>query len=100
MQRDEVIVQEDGSIVVISEPAEIEVVTVGEQGPSGSTNTHYEQAFTAQSTVTVLHGLGHRPAVTIVDSAGDEVEAEVVHNSNSQLTLLFSANFSGTVLCN
>ena len=39
-----------------------------------SRDAHYEQTFTNQSQVSVEHNLGKRPAVTIIDSAGDECE--------------------------
>ncbi len=61
---------------------------------------NFSQAFISQSTVVVAHNLGKYPAVTVIDSAGDEVEGFVDHNSTNQLTITFSASFSGTVICN
>lgn len=61
---------------------------------------NFIQAFTSQTTVTVTHNLGKRPAVTIIDSANDECEGDVVHTSINQLVVTFSASFSGTVICN
>src|SRR4051794_3616096 len=60
----------------------------------------YTQDFTVASSVTVAHNLGKYPAVTVIDSAGDEVEGFVQYLSNNQLTVSFSTSFSGTVLCN
>lgn len=59
----------------------------------------YSQAFNA-STVVVTHNLGKRPSVTVVNSAGDEVEGQVTHDSANQCTLVFSGSFVGTVYCN
>jgi hypothetical protein len=49
----------------------------------------------ASSTWNLTHGLGGRPSVTIVDSAGTTVIGEVVYNSDTSITVLFSAPFSG-----
>lgn len=47
------------------------------------------------STWNITHSLGGRPSVTIVDSAGTTVIGEVVYNSDTSITVLFSAPFSG-----
>lgn len=69
------------------------------QGGGGS-DSNFAQSFTNSSTVTVEHMLGKFPAVTIIDSAGDEVIGETVHMDNDSVTINFSAPFSGKVICN
>lgn len=101
--------------VVVTSETTVDVITVGIQGPPGpglSTtdqlaegaqhryDRHYEQAFTNQSSVTVNHNLGKRPAVTVIDSAGDEVFGDVEHVGPNELTISFGSNFTGTVICN
>ena len=49
----------------------------------------------ASSTWNITHDLGGRPSVTIVDSAGTVVVGDVVYNSNTSITVSFSAPFSG-----
>lgn len=49
---------------------------------------------------TITHNLGKYPSVTIVDSAGDEVEGMVNHTSFSSLIVTFSAAFSGKAYLN
>jgi hypothetical protein len=66
----------------------------------GTGDLHYETAFSTSTFVTVTHNLGKKPAVTVIDSAGDEVEGDIDHLTNNQFTLTFSASFSGTVFCN
>lgn len=61
---------------------------------------HYEEAFTSQTLVTVTHGLGKYPAVSVIDTAGDEVEGTVNHVTTSQLTITFSPATSGVIICN
>lgn len=56
---------------------------------------HIHTQSYASSTWTITHALGGRPSVTIVDSAGTVVIGEVVYNSNTSITVLFSAPFSG-----
>lgn len=75
----------------------------GLQGPPGSdaTDKHYRHVqATALATWIVNHGLGKFPAVTVVDSSGTEVEGQVIYNSTTQITLNFSAAFSGEAFCN
>lgn len=59
----------------------------------------FSQAFSSDSVV-VVHNFGKYPSVTVIDSAGDEVIGDVVHNSANQLTITFSASLTGTVYCN
>ena len=50
---------------------------------------------TASATWVITHALGGKPQVTIVDSADTHVFGEVQYNSNTQVTVTFSAAFSG-----
>lgn len=54
----------------------------------------------ASATWNVVHNLAKFPSVTIVDTAGDEVEGEVTHNTNNTLTIKFTAAFSGKAFIN
>lgn len=54
----------------------------------------YTQAI-ASSSWSITHPLGGRPSVTVVDSAGTTVVGEVVYNSDTSVTVLFTAPFSG-----
>jgi hypothetical protein len=54
---------------------------------------HTQASVSAQWVIT--HDLGGRPAVTIVDSAGTVVVGDVSYNSNTQVTISFTAPFSG-----
>lgn len=59
----------------------------------------YEWA-TPETTVTVSHNLGKRPAVTVVDTAGSEIVCDVRHDDNNTVTLTFSAPLRGTAYFN
>lgn len=64
---------------------------------SGSANTrrHEHTQGVASTTWVITHTLGGKPTVTIVDSADTHVFGEVVYNSTTQITVNFSAAFSG-----
>lgn len=72
----------------------------GPPGEGGTSDKYYTQSFTNLSTVVVTHNLGKYPSIVIFDSANDEVEGHVEHNSVNQLTVTFSSSFSGRVVCN
>jgi hypothetical protein len=91
--------------VVITETTEsLQVITVGTQGVAGVAGTsgdlHYSQDFLVTSFITVQHNLGKFPSVTVINSAGDEVEGDVSYIDQNSLTVGFSGAFSGTVKCN
>ena len=65
----------------------------GPPGPGGATYV-YNQG-TAASTWVITHNLGYHPNITVEDSSGNTVEGEITHDSVNQLTLMFSAAFSG-----
>ena len=54
----------------------------------------------ANSTWNITHNLGKYPAVSIVDTGGNEVIGEVVYNNNNSVSLQFSAPFSGKAYFN
>ena len=67
---------------------------------SGSFDKNYTQPFTVTSTVLVAHNLQKYPAVTVVSSAKQIVVGDIIYNDMNNLTVTFSAPFSGTVYCN
>lgn len=64
------------------------------------TDKYYIQNFLSSTFVLVEHNLLKYPAVTVHDSAGDEVVGDVEHLSVNALQITFSAPFSGIVTCN
>jgi hypothetical protein len=93
--------------VIVTPTQDATVISVGIQGPAGPQgipgsggDKTFTQAFASVSSVTVTHNLGKYPAVSVLDSAGDECEGDVDHLSVNQFTVTFSAPFSGSVICN
>ena len=68
----------------------------GDEGGGGEVGASfvYNQG-SPSATWVIVHDLGFRPNVTVEDSAGTTIEGEVVYNNDNQLTLTFSAAFSG-----
>jgi hypothetical protein len=93
-----------GSTTVTINDESATVITAAEQGPQGppgeSGDANFTQSFTSAASVTVNHNLGKYPAVTVMDSAGDEVEGDIDYVSINTIRLNFSAPFSGVVSCN
>jgi hypothetical protein len=97
-----------GNTVVVNPPigstsattvVDINAATTGPQGPAGPAgvsggNFAFTQASPA-STWTISHGLGYRPNISVVDSAGSQVEGNVVWTDINNLTITFSGAFSG-----
>lgn len=54
----------------------------------------------ASSTWVINHNLNKFPNVVVIDSAGSQAIGAVTHNSKNQLTLSFSASFSGVAHLN
>lgn len=72
------------------------LVVVRSTSPSNTLTNRLEfSQQNASATWVINHSLGGKPQVTIVDSADSHVFGEVQYNSNTQITVLFSAAFSG-----
>ncbi len=90
-----VIVNEDTpNTVIINQDAQNQVV-VRLGGAAGNTRRHIHTQSTPATTWVITHTLGGKPSVTVVDSADTMVIGEVTYNSNTQVTVEFTAAFSG-----
>lgn len=54
----------------------------------------------ASDTWVIVHNLNKYPAVSVIDSAGNEVVGEVIYNDANQVTLKFEGGFKGTATLN
>ena len=103
-----VTVTDDAQNVTVIEGSSEETITISDnsqtvtvvEGASGAGDAHFEQSFAATSSVTVTHDLGKKPAVTITDTAGDEVFGDIQHITDNQFIVTFSANTTGDIFCN
>lgn len=69
-------------------------------GDAGSDANYVHTQNSASTTWTVNHGLAKFPAVTVVDSSGNEVIGAVQHIDENNAELTFSAAFSGKAYFN
>jgi len=74
----------------------------GAQGPPGTnaSTTYTFNQTTPVSVWTVAHNLGRFPSATVVDSANNEVDGDLQYIDSNNLTLTFSAPFSGEAYLN
>ena len=68
-------------------------------GAGGDKHFEYDQN-TASPVWVITHNLNNYPSVTIVDSAGNEVEGDIQYTSNNVVTVTFSAGFAGKAYLN
>lgn len=96
----DVIVGDSISVDVISktEQPSVDVIITG--GIVGTDKNFVFTQSSASATWTVNHTLNKFPSVSVVDSAGSIVIGNVTYNSTSQITLTFSASFSGKAYLN
>jgi len=59
----------------------------------------YEQAI-ASATWTIVHNLDKYPSVTVIDSSGDQVFANLSYIDSNELVLNFGAEFCGKAYLN
>lgn len=68
---------------------------------TGAGDKHYTHIQGAPASVwTIVHNLGKRPSVTIVDSSGKEWITEIEHTSDNSCVARFAAAFSGVAYLN
>lgn len=65
-----------------------------------SDDTYIFSQASAASTWVINHNLSKFPSITVVDSSGNVVVGFETYNSNNQITLTFSAPFSGSAYLN
>ena len=70
-----------------------------EQTQSADANFIHTQTIPSD-TWSINHQLKKYPAVTIIDTNGNEIEAEVFHIDQNNLTITFSVVFIGTAVLN
>lgn len=92
------VVETDAGAIVVETPL---VGPQGPRGPAGEGASSYVHNQAAPDDVwAVQHDLGKFPSVTVVDSAGAQVEGSVTFVDDTSLTIEFSAAFSGRAYLN
>ena len=96
----DVIVGDSISVDVVSktEQPSVDVIITG--GIVGTDKNFVFTQSSASATWTINHTLNKFPAIEVVDSANDIVIGNVTYNSTSQITITFTAAFSGKAYLN
>jgi hypothetical protein len=92
------VVEQSSDLAVVEQVSVISEQVVGIQG-RGDAHFIYDQE-TPSDEWTIEHNLGKNPAVTVVDSGGNEWQTAVEHLSADELVVRFSAPFSGRAYLN
>jgi hypothetical protein len=88
-------VSDAGKVVVLGPDGKLSASLLSRQDA-----TYVHDQSTPSDIWIVMHGLGKYPSVTVVDSSGERWSSEVHYDSPNQLTITFSAAFSGKAFCN
>jgi len=99
------VVADECQTLHVEATAALLILSRGEQGPAGispaGADKHFEHVQAVPSAVwTVTHNLDKKPAVTVLDSAGEQCEGEVDYPSQNVVEITFTAPFSGLAVCN
>lgn len=79
----------------------IQVVSIGIQGPPGPGAASYDFTQSSPSTLwTINHNLGYRPQVELRTTGGVIMLAEVTHISVNQVQVSFAVSTAGTARLN
>ena len=81
--------------VVVSENQPNQIVVRTGVVPGGNTRRYVHAQASPNTTWNITHALGGKPTVTIVDSSDTHVIGDVTYNSESSITVSFTAAFSG-----
>lgn len=72
----------------------------GEKGDTGEAPSYLHQQPTAASQWTINHNLGFKPSVELLNSASQEIDADVIHTSDNQVLAVFNLPVSGLARLN
>jgi hypothetical protein len=81
--------------VVISQNAPNQIVVRSSAVPGGNTRRFIHTQASPATSWSITHALGGKPSVTIVDTSDTHVVGDVTYNSESSITVAFTAAFSG-----
>jgi len=86
------------SQITVTENVNQVIVAAGQSGGAHATYTHSQASPSA--TWTIVHNLGCKPSVTIVDSSGNVQIGEVLYVSDNAITVSFVSAFGGYAYLN
>lgn len=110
---EQVLVFEDGEQVLALDGDDVEALDVAEQGPPGPPGAdgpigppgangggYVHSQASAEALWIINHNLGVRPSVSITETGGNELDAEVLHISLNQCHVVFNTPTAGLARVN
>lgn len=101
---EQVLVLEDGSIEIIASAEQGPPGPPGADGPVGppgaSGGGYVHSQASAETLWIINHNLGVRPAVSVSDTGGNELDAQVLHTSLYQCHVIFNTPTAGQARVN
>lgn len=99
------IVERANTVQPVVQQPNVQIARQGLQGRPGrdgaDADLHYRHVQSVPSaTWIVLHNLGKRPSVSVVDSAGTNIVGNIDYVDDNNCTLNFSSSFSGEAYLN
>ena len=76
------------------------LIDIADSAAVKASDLYTHQQASAASHWVVNHNLGYKPAITVVDTGDQEVEANIVHTSTNQAQIYFSTPLAGFARCN
>lgn len=87
--------QDEANVVIVEQDAPNNVIIRSTSASSVNTRRHVHTQSVVSDEWVITHALGGYPSVTIVDTSKTYVIGEVKYDSTTQVTVSFSAAFSG-----
>lgn len=87
---------------VVSTPVQeiiANIAVVGERGPAGNGSVLVHEQSTESAEWRIMHDFGRRPAITLYDESGDQMDADV-HSSRTFTTVTFPEPTAGFAILN
>jgi hypothetical protein len=87
------------AVVVAGQEVYRSPITVNVDEPSASVipgSSYIHDQSIASAVWTIVHNLAYRPAVFVIDSAGNEWHGVISHVDGNSLTITFTTAFGGT----
>jgi hypothetical protein len=103
--RNKLVVNDPEPVVLLTRLPRVQLTAFAQQGPQGSPasandSTYVHTQILASTTWSVAHDLGKFPSVMVVDSGNNVVIGDIHYVDNNNLTITFSAAFSGRAFIN
>ena len=82
------------------QPIDVKIADLVQVITGGSNDKNYEQSFVDQTLLNITHNLQKKPSITVLDTAGDEIQGGYEFVDSNNVKVSFSTTFSGIITLN